>query len=444
MTEAGELVIRAEWPDGVSPDERDIAHIDIEVGSIVFTYLADSSNETSRTYVKASAVSMALWAADNWWRLRFEPFPENLIPPTQWRLRHELTSIQGGTLWPPVMIYGEGGRVLIGPRSGAWDIPGPVRYLSAPVVAIDGDMYERKLDEFFDNVLLNCSKALDGIALKNLLATLRSERKDSELASWRKLEAQLGYDVDQVPLELMSAMEVYENRYGDAAVSEAAIAAPGIESAKAVANAIAAAQASHLRVNTDISRNLDMAGMRPTSALPPWKLAEQAAAELRKRIGKRGPLSDGDLTDALEATTEAAIESQGTASRLPYGALLGATSALDSCALHSIPRSRGRRFELGRILGDAAWLGNAGNTVDFFAPISRAKSDRQKFQRAFSQSLLCPFDDLMELINCDAPSEEDIANASAHFDVSPRVITTLLVNKGVLERERLEDQIEAA
>jgi len=135
VSSTSEFSIDATWPHGVTQNEPDVAHIGIRVGALSYTDLADKSDGTSRTYLRASAVSCALWFVDNWWRLRFEPYPESFVPPVDWRLRHELTSIQGGTLWPPIMIYGEGERILIGPRSGAGDIPGPVRYLSVPLVA---------------------------------------------------------------------------------------------------------------------------------------------------------------------------------------------------------------------------------------------------------------------------------------------------------------------
>ena len=98
-----------------------------------------------------------------------------------------------------------------------------------------------------------------------------------------------------------------------------------------------------------------------------------------------------------------------------------------------------RRFELARIVGDAVWTGD-----DAFGVISRAKTERQKFQRAFAQSLLCPFDGLLERIDPVDPSDEQIDAAAAHFNVRPSVVQTLLVNKGILPRETLAERLEAA
>lgn len=73
---------------------------------------------------------------------------------------------------------------------------------------------------------------------------------------------------------------------------------------------------------------------------------------------------------------------------------------------------QGRRFELCRSLGDAIWSGN-----DALGPITGAKTGRQKFQRAFAQSFLCPYEDLLSYINTETPSEDDIAAAARSFHV---------------------------
>jgi hypothetical protein len=58
--------------------------------------------------------------------------------------------------------------------------------------------------------------------------------------------------------------------------------------------------------------------------------------------------------------------------------------------------------------------------------------------------LLCLFDDLMSYMDTSRPADDDIAAAARHFDVAERVVRTTLVNENVIERERLQDLIEAA
>ena len=98
-----------------------------------------------------------------------------------------------------------------------------------------------------------------------------------------------------------------------------------------------------------------------------------------------------------------------------------------------------RRFELARVLGDAVWT-----SLAHFGVISRGKTDRQKFQRAFAQSLLCPFEDLRHYVNLSGPTEDQIEAAARRYHVHRSVVGTLLVNKVFLARETLGEQLEAA
>ncbi len=98
-----------------------------------------------------------------------------------------------------------------------------------------------------------------------------------------------------------------------------------------------------------------------------------------------------------------------------------------------------RRFELARIAGDIAWAGQSD-----FGVVSRSRTERQKFQRAFAQSLLCPFSEVQRFIDLADPSDGQIADSARRFGVSPHVVRTLLVDKGALPRDTLQDRLEAA
>ncbi len=62
---------------------------------------------------------------------------------------------------------------------------------------------------------------------------------------------------------------------------------------------------------------------------------------------------------------------------------------------------------------------------------------RQRFQRAFAQSLLCPFEALRNFLGSNAPEDEDIAAAAGHFHVDPSVVRSLLANKSIIARASL-------
>jgi hypothetical protein len=96
-------------------------------------------------------------------------------------------------------------------------------------------------------------------------------------------------------------------------------------------------------------------------------------------------------------------------------------------------RNTGRRFAIGRLLGDHCSFACCEDLI----PETNVKTSRQQFQRAFAQEFLCPFDSLLEKIQTTTPDEEDIIEAAGHFEVSPLMVTTTLVNKGELDREAL-------
>jgi hypothetical protein len=428
--------INTRWPRKPRDGGKDIAEIGIVVGERVLTRLLDLPSRQMRDFVRASAVSLALWFADNWWRLRWEPIPDYQKITADWRLRHELTSASGGTTWPPLMIYGVGERIVFAPLAVTGETSGPIEYLQMPVTILPSASYEEGIDAFFQKVIATCAHAQDGSALKSLVGELDNERRDSELAAWRRLEARLGYDPDTAPDGVIERLSQQEERVGVDAVEEAAVGCPGVEAPAALEQAIAASQNSE--VSVDLSAAAAVDDLTDLSR-PIWTLAEDAASQLRRVAGRpNGPLLNKALSEILAIHWQNVSRARATARYLPYGARLRGDGAIDRIALQS-QTSRGKRFELGRILGDAVWTRHSN-----FGVISRGKTDRQKFQRAFAQSLLCPFDDLRSHVDLTNPTDDQIEAAARRYHVHRSVVTTLLVNKNILPRETLGEKIEAA
>lgn len=430
--------IDAYWPRRSRRNERDVAEIAIRHGDRSLTTLFEAETGTVRDFFRASAVSLGMWLADNWWRLRWEPIADYRAIGADWRLRHEISSAPGGTLWPPLMVYGVGERVVIAPVADALPSAGPVEYRATPVSLLSGSAYEQGVDTFLSRVLSACSTAQDADALEATLGQLNAERRDDELAGWRRLEARLGYDPDSAPEGLMERLLIQEARVGSDGVEEAAIGSPG-ESAPVVLEQTMAATESGIVVDLEAAALAGGPVIRDDPARPTWMLAEDAAARLRRAVGRpEGPLLNRALSEILGVSWKTAGGAAPTARHLPYGARLRGDGAAQRLALQT-RSSHDRRFELARFLGDAVWQ-KGGR----FGVVSRGKTDRQKFQRAFAQSLLCPFDDLRHHLDLAGPSERQIEDAARRYHVHASVVRTLLVNKGFLPRETLGDRLEAA
>ena len=423
----------ATWPKG----SDDVAEISLRVGERIISRIADTEKGTVRDRFRASSTGLALWIADNWWRLRWETIPDVKSPSIDWRLRHEMNSASGGALWPPVMIFSAGDRIAFAPSIGKRFIDGPQSYFDFKIGMVSANEYELELDSLFNDVLENCARTVDGLALGQILKQINTERDDPELAAWRRLEACLGFDPDLAPDEVIEALVSMEDIAGEDGVEEAAHARPGIESAQTLKLAIEATKESPVQVDLSLANDLQFASDSPLHATP-WQMAEKAAADLRRIIGlPKGALKQAALEDIFKARWSTLKAATATARRLPYGARVGGSGSNVSIALQT-SRPYDRRFELARQFGDAVWQKDSG-----FGIVSRAKSDRQKFQRAFAHSLLCPFDDLQHVLDVNSPTTEAMQKAARHFNVNPSVVRNQLVYKGYLPFENSNEEAEA-
>ena len=433
MTASSYFKFSTAWPEG----SEDVAEITLRVGDKVISRIADTEKQTVRDYFRASSTGLALWLADNWWRLRWETIRDFRFPSVDWRLRHELNSASGGTLWPPVMIFSVGDRVAFAPSVGKNFVDGPQSYFDFKVGMVAADDYEPELDRLFEAVLGHCAKTVDGKALKTLLEQITTERQDPELAAWRRLEACLGFDPDAAPGEVVDALVKLDDVAGEDGVEEAAHAQPGASSAQSLSLAIEATRESEVEVDLSLAYSLKRDWNLPSYASP-WQMAEAAAAELRSIIGvPRGLLKHEVFEDVLRARWDDLKSAAATARKLPYGARIDGEKK--SRAALQTWKSYDRRFELARQFGDAVWQEEAG-----FGVISRSKTDRQKFQRAFAHGLLCPFDDLQRVLDVNDPTPEAMQAAARRFGVNPSVVRNQLVYKGYLPFENTNEEAEAA
>ena len=433
----GGFRIDAHWPDAPEADKRDVAQLSLWARDECLTKLLDLQAREERTYFRSSAVSLAFWFTDNWWRLRYESLHDNRFPDANWRLHHELTSSPGGTLWPPLMFNSTGERVLIASIFGPPVTEGSIRYLSPDVHSVSGAGFETGVETFLKTVLNTCAKAQDAAALQILFHELDCERKDPETAAWRMLEAQLGFDPDRAPPQLIDAFEELEKTVGEDGISEAAAALPGLGSASALSDALASSKASDLRVEFETVKTISRQRIAAASA-PPWQLGEEAAFQLREQKSlPDGPLRSTAFCDLLSITPLMMNRATSTAKNAAYATRIYDRGDRHKVALQSA-YPRDRRFELACMLGDAIWAASD------FGLVSRSKTDRQKFQRAFAQNLLVPYPDLKRVLKTDEPDQHDIDRAATAFHVNANVIRRLLILKRVVRQETLEEQLEAA
>lgn len=433
MTEKKYFDLSAAWP----ARSHDVADVSIRIGEQLLSRIADTEKGSVRDSFRASATGLALWLADNWWRLRWETLRSSRHASSDWRIRHELNSASGGALWPPVMIYSSSDRIVFAPSFGRNTVGGPQQYFDFGVATVLADEYEAEIDRFINAVIGHCALETDGKALAEIFRQIRAERMDPELSGWRRLEACLGFDPDQAPDTVIDALIAFEDTIGEEGVDEAANAYPGPDSPKILGNVIEATRASKVELDLSMSHDINFRHELPTTASP-WMFAEVAAANLREKIGfHHGPLKGQALADIFKAQWNDLKEATATARRLPYCSRLPVKGDCNLLSLKTFS-AHDRRFELARFLGDAIWC-DGGD----FGIVSNAKTDRQKFQRAFAHNLLCPFDDLRQYVDLNNPTDVDIDATARRFYVHSSVIRNQLAYKGYLPFENSREELDS-
>ena len=188
---------------GDAVDRATLAEITVTVTGQGATELEDLVSKTVRPGVRASAFALAQWLVANWWRLLWEPERNTLA----WRMSHMVGAVGGGYLWPDLTFAGDGGFILIRSRPTS---PGPestVRYLNGFDVSLPVSEFEEGMESFVLGVvgrLIDSRVSAEGF--ESLWKEVNTERYDPALAAWRKLEALMGYDPDDVAPEMIAAL----------------------------------------------------------------------------------------------------------------------------------------------------------------------------------------------------------------------------------------------
>ena len=424
-------------PEGVT-----FASLRLLVAGRVATELEDLVAQTLRDDVFISAYPLACFLADNWWRLRWEPAPAR--PDAAWRLRHSLAAVGDGYAWPDVTFASDGEAVQVQVTGSRQSATSPVRYLASYEEWVPAVAFEHAVDRFLEGVM----GRLEAMGQRDSDLTvswgeIQKERANPHAARWRRLEAMAGYDPDEAPQAFIEALLGETESAGWPALQELAASSRSraLEDLKTLRDALHGRGIRYRVADLkQLLRRLPHTGADSTR--PPWQRAAQAARHARLQWGLDGEvLSNRRLGEILDLPEEALGSGDDATPTAPYSASLRSVeSGSDRLILKGRPTTS-RRFAACRLIGDRLY------GVDDDSPLAAATNAytaRQKFQRAFAQELLCPFDALHELLHLEtaSPSDDDIEGAAEHFQVSPLLVRTTLVNRHVLSRDVLDEAMQ--
>ncbi len=436
-----EFKIDVEWLEGSDGDPVEraaFAQIVINAAQQITTELEDLFARTVRPGLRASAYDLAVWFAENWWRLRWEPEART----DDWRLSHVVAAVGGGVAWPDVSFASDGVHVLVGARRTPGGRGAPVRYIRDVDVPISATAFEAGIDEFVQRVLARLSSVnVSETDLSLLWQQLLAERNDPEIGASRRLEALLGFDPDAAPQDLIASLQATITEAGHSAVEEIAAAAK-VSAPKTLQDILERTRTSDVSIHVESASNiLSQYSDQSSPTELPWQRAKRAAGLARDVWGvSQGPVSNDRLSELLGVTED--FLKYTPSNGLPVAAGLRTNHGTDD--VNVVMRAKvqtGRRFEIMRLVADHI----VAASDDHLLPLTAAKTDRQKFQRAFAQEFLLPFEELYDQLlapplgedDIEDIAEQDIEDIAEQYDVSPFLVLTVLVNQGYLSREVL-------
>lgn len=410
--------------------EATLAEVSITAGKICLSRAEDTETGYIRNYAVLPGYLLAQWLAWNWWRLRWEPRRQVRKTDNSWSAAHHTATIGQGWIWPNITFNSDGIRMSVTARPSRPTVAEPLRYLADQTVILPATSLETGVERFVKEIIERLQECrMSATDLQILWDELTAERADPELAAYRKIEALLGCDPDEADPELVEMVLRDGLKLGEQAMVEVAASGEGPpltaeqfgERCRQTGFAIRPEDGVRLALAEDL---------RPSVALPAWRVGVEVARRLRYAEHLDGTsVTDSRLT-AMCAVDGAVLEQSGDG-RMAFE--LDDDKKRGMVVLHSNWKT-GRRFDLARLLGDRL----LSEEDERLRPATAAHTYRQKMQRAFAAEFLCPIEALRDFLGDDF-SDEAQENAAQHFEVSPRTVATLLANNGDIGREDLYD-----
>ncbi len=323
-------------------------------GETCLTRNVDLWARTVKEIVLVSAYPLATWLAGNWWRLMYEPLPpQSLKPSANWRMAHEMAAADHGFLWPNVIMATDSEKLQIWAKPSNPDVGQAIKYLNGLAVPVSVDMkdFVKIIDNFFDNVL----SRLDATGVKetdlfHLWNITLQERADAESARYRKTEAEMGFEPDECPEDIVAGSIELAARLGAGNLSELTPVC-GKLSAKGPLQEIRELLATKgVKGRPDfLSRGFSVADA--PARYQPWYQANERARQTRKMLANpSNAISTQTICDLLGLRADD-INAWQPLSRQQISLAV----QKDDGFLDFFPRKKlttAIRFELARFLGD--------------------------------------------------------------------------------------------
>lgn len=200
------MSISASWLDlehGSPREKATFGDLAIQVGERFATETEDLVARTVQRSARLSGIHLAEWLVGNWWRLSWESRANT----RSWQMSHHLAAAGGGYLWPNIILESDGFEMKVSVKPSESNQTGFIRYLTEFEAGIPISAFQTAVDGFVSEVVTRMDRlGVDDGHLGSVWRELQNERADPEVSWWRRLEATLGYDVDEAPEGLLTAV----------------------------------------------------------------------------------------------------------------------------------------------------------------------------------------------------------------------------------------------
>ena len=408
----------------------------IKANDRLMTEGIDTRENVLREGPDVAGYYLAEWLVWNWWRLRWEPpttamgmrnAPKS-IPAARirsWEFAHSMNAIGHGFDWPNITIGSDGFMTAVACGPSAEPDAVSYRYVTREATeVVSGENLEHAIETFVGNVfqLLTTAKLRES-NLHALWNDLEAERADATTAYFRRLEARLGFDPDELDEDIIKCCIAEAQAIGEDALEEIAAHSSGHAGELHMVRAADLKNIAKREGFRSSGKNAVQLTREAQENVPQWgevhawQVGKAAAEQLRTQENLEfEPVQNNRLADLAGTHSKAITNTEKHFEGFSF--VINNNAKASHVALRS-KWETGRRFDLARLIGDRLFP-----TGESLCPATRAHSYRQKVQRAFAAHFLSPVQAIEAMLN-DDDSEEGKREIANHFQVSELTIDNL-------------------
>lgn len=392
-----------------------------------------TSHRSGADYRRAAylpAYPLALWIAQSWWRLFYEPKPS--VDAYEWSATHCMRFAGHGFLWPDVWLQPDGVTIDILARPYVADEEEPIEYFQRESRGIPLSKLETCFSQFVDSTIERLGDFESSLA--SLWHEVLQERKSDSSAFLRKIEAVLGYDPDEFSEKELHALASYGKIMGKNYLLELLTA---FRQSGAANDAPSKEKIEDLIHVQGVQGNFNLPPLQdvitPQQTAQPWDLGRNLARALRSSVGLTGKVGNEALR-AMIGISENDFDNYQPSGEAPFS--IGKKSDNSYTFTFMKERVESKRFQVARYIGDYCSSVVSQQDGEWLL-ISDCSTFRQKAQRAFGAELLMPVH-LIEEHTGGVYTPANIKKVASEFEVSPILAASQLANHKLIQPYEVE------